>query len=73
MEVVHVAITMTSQVFLSVKKEDRNMTVMAILKETSFSLYCQQLHKTAKAIYQERLHMLGIIEDPNMIFSGLLP
>ena len=52
-------------------KEDRVIAVMAVSKEDSFLQYCQQLDNTAKVRCQERLHIVDVIEDPNIVFNGL--
>ena len=58
---------------MCVKKEDQNIDVMVVSKENLFSQYCQQLDNIAKGRCQEGLHILGIIEDPNVIFNDIPP
>ena len=62
-ELVHVAITMTSRIFVSVKNEDRSIAAMAVSNNKSYSQYFQQLDSTARARYEEKLQILGDIED----------
>ena len=62
--VVHVAITMTSQICVSVKRVCKRSPRMAVPSEKSHSQYFQQLDSTAKARYLEKLQILGNIEDP---------
>ena len=63
-EVVHVAITMTSRICVSVKRVRKRSPRMDVLSEKSHSQYFQQLDSTAKARYLQKLRTLGNIKDP---------